>query len=822
MYKTNNGPIFETSYIDAVEVRVRAVRAASRAWLETLKLSNNALCNLSTSITDLNNIMEQVKAHNFDSYYGGDNTGSDMHEDNMMHHTNVALVDLSNRLTGLIGKHFQSKGVGNQDSLFGGMDELLKRISFINRKSLKKINAERDRKEYYRRKVRRMRQKFILKRSLLPSSPGSSIFPIVTQKQYEKKIARNEIKLKYAMRRYDTVSERNAQDIAATLALCGDFFQPCFKQMILWLVTYYRSVAGAFDELGACLDNDNDINNSSNNSNHANQPTSSSQKTTTATGKATSVATATVTTKPATVNILKHPKSAPSVTLPPKTLATKSKSDGELIVTKDCDDDAEEEEERRSRLKNAGNDGSRNIGVESNGGNDSKIKIHKRSPAVIYHGRAIEKVHSKSDGDVADNNNNNLNNLTSSGDSGSDTNVGNRPPTHSESTTITSGSDGDTRYPVQTRQRSQSNDQNESKGTSMIIKPDVAKRSNTANNPFLSVDYVPPTLGDAKIYTHKHSNNGIHANISPKGRHGNQQQPSSNDSKISQSPSSQDANMEEPLGGDRPYTILGELGKGAFGTTTLVMDERNNELCVLKRIICESVEQANEALDEARLMSNLRAKSKHVVEVRDFFLDIRDNNVLSVCLVMEYVPGGDLAAKLKANMQPYFLNEAKIINLTKQLLTGLIVIHNNGLVHRDLKPANLLLSDEAVEDTGGVNLIKICDFGVATALSHSANTIVGTPHYMAPEIVEGDYGNMADVWSLGCILYEMCALKRPDFAMTSLVDVLNEVRSRGYSTTITALLERMLQRDPSKRGSATSLLNFLTEEDGDDGGGGFE
>ena len=60
------------------------------------------------------------------------------------------------------------------------------------------------------------------------------------------------------MRRYHTVSERNAQDIAGTLALCGEFFQPCFKQMILWLVTYYRSVAGAFDELGSCLENDGD------------------------------------------------------------------------------------------------------------------------------------------------------------------------------------------------------------------------------------------------------------------------------------------------------------------------------------------------------------------------------------------------------------------------------------------------------------------------------------------------------------------------------------------------------------------------------------
>ena len=139
------------------------------------------------------------------------------------------------------------------------------------------------------------------------------------------------------------------------------------------------------------------------------------------------------------------------------------------------------------------------------------------------------------------------------------------------------------------------------------------------------------------------------------------------------------------------------------------MDERNNELYVLKRIVCESVEQANDALDEARLMSNLRARSEHVVEVHDFFLDVRDKNVLSVCLVMEYVPGGDLAAKLKANTKSYFLDEGKILKLTKQLLTGLSVIHKNGLVHRDLKPANLLLcGDDSEEHYDGISSIKIC------------------------------------------------------------------------------------------------------------------
>merc|ERR1712100_827598 len=106
--------------------------------------------------------------------------------------------------------------------------------------------------------------------------------------------ARNEIKLKYATRRYDTISERNAQDIAATLALCGEFFQPCFKQMILWLVTYYRSVAGAFDELGSCLDDDNDNNNNN------------TASTTTTTNNDTTMKKTNTTTK--------HTKSAPTLT----------------------------------------------------------------------------------------------------------------------------------------------------------------------------------------------------------------------------------------------------------------------------------------------------------------------------------------------------------------------------------------------------------------------------------------------------------------------------------------------------------------------------
>ena len=251
-----------------------------------------------------------------------------------------------------------------------------------------------------------MRQKFILKRSLLPSS--SAIFPI-TQKSIEKKIARNEIKLKYAMRRYHTVSERNAQDIAGTLALCGEFFQPCFKQMILWLVTYYRSVAGAFDELGSCLENDGD----------------GKVKESVSSPLAPAEMTPRNTEKEGTSGM--KTRSAPSMSskrlrqgVGSLALSGKSKSDGDMPKTND--EDCVENGTPPLRFPK----GNRDHGLA---GPD----IARVSNFGSLH--QITKVHSKSDGDIVDNDN------LQGNESGNEDYS--RPTTFSESTTLTSGSDGD-------------------------------------------------------------------------------------------------------------------------------------------------------------------------------------------------------------------------------------------------------------------------------------------------------------------------------------------------------------------------------------------
>lgn len=450
----------------------------------------------------------------------------------MMHHTNIALVELSNRLTGLIGKHFQSKGEGNQDSLFQGMDELLKRISFINRKSVRKIKVERERKEYYRKKVRRMRQKFILKRTLLPSS--SAIFPI-TQKSIEKKIARNEIKLKYAMRRYHTVSERNAQDIAGTLALCGEFFQPCFKQMILWLVTYYRSVAGAFDELGSCLENDGD--------GKANEIVSSPLAPAKVTPRDTqNEETSSMKTRSAPSMTSKRPQRG----IGSLALSGKSKSDGELAKTHG--EDSVEHGTPPLRL----GEGAKGHGLA---GPDA-LRISDFGSL-----RHITKVHSKSDGEVVDNSN------LQGDESGNEYDP--RQTTFSESTTLTSGSDGDSGFTNElphARQRSRVaggpqavSNSNSSDNSSIIVKYRQARlerHQRSPEKPFLDEDYLPPTLGDNKA-----KQNPIGFGVET---YYQDEQKSVGAEVALPEPNE----IDEPLGGDRPYTILGELGRGKLRQNT--------------------------------------------------------------------------------------------------------------------------------------------------------------------------------------------------------------------------------------------------------------
>lgn len=145
----------------------------------------------------------------------------------------------------------------------------------------------------------------------------------------------------------------------------------------------------------------------------------------------------------------------------------------------------------------------------------------------------------------------------------------------------------------------------------------------------------------------------------------------------------------------------------------------------------------------------------HIVRFYDSF---QARNKLNI--VMELCENKDLGQYLKKQMGKH-LRESVIWKFFIEMSLGLQYLHANRILHRDIKTINMFLARE--------DKIKIGDLGVARELNQTANmahTVVGTPYYLSPELCEEKpYNNKSDIWSLGCILYELCTLNHPFTAM---------------------------------------------------------
>jgi len=210
------------------------------------------------------------------------------------------------------------------------------------------------------------------------------------------------------------------------------------------------------------------------------------------------------------------------------------------------------------------------------------------------------------------------------------------------------------------------------------------------------------------------------------------------------------------------YQVLQLLGRGTFGEVALARDpSRPHHLVALKTVSCdqlttEAAERIRKAaLAEAQLLQRLR--HPHIVKCEEVQWDPYRH---VVWLALEFMDGGDaqnLAEKRRQELggQPF---EAHFLRrVLASVGSALRYIHSQGVLHRDVKPANMLLTRRSQR-------IKLGDFGISKLLEETplAHTVVGTPYYLAPEIVSGlAYGPAADAWALGVCLYEFAALKRP-------------------------------------------------------------
>ena len=231
----------------------------------------------------------------------------------------------------------------------------------------------------------------------------------------------------------------------------------------------------------------------------------------------------------------------------------------------------------------------------------------------------------------------------------------------------------------------------------------------------------------------------------------------------------------------------------------------DNKVYALKRIKINkmSKREISDSLNEIRFLASIR--QKNIVGFLEAFLE---NNETELCIIMEYCGCGDLAQKVERyKRRKQYIDEDVIWRYLIQSLKALTHLHEKGICHRDLKTANSFLAEDGS--------IKIGDMNVSKKLKKGhLQTQIGTPYYMPPEIWNNrPYDASCDLWSLGCMMYELCALKPPFVAdsFPALKRVVTAGRyspiPRKFSDSLAKVIGSMLKLNPNQRPTATALLH---------------
>ena len=255
------------------------------------------------------------------------------------------------------------------------------------------------------------------------------------------------------------------------------------------------------------------------------------------------------------------------------------------------------------------------------------------------------------------------------------------------------------------------------------------------------------------------------------------------------------------------FKIIKKVGGGSFGLVYKVLDSNDNKFYAIKRVELNELNKNNikEVENETKILKEI--KSNNVVRYIDCFYEDDSFNI-----IMEFCEYRDLRSYIyNFKKQNKKIAESIIRLIISELCNGIKEIHSKNVIHRDLKPENIFISTDY--------LIKIGDFGISKILdgTNYAQTFAGTYNYMAPEIINyNKYSKKVDIWSLGCIIYELFTLNKC-FDSNNIIELAKKIDSGNhgkidlnyYNYYLQNIIDLSLKRDDKERPNIEDINELI-------------
>ena len=258
------------------------------------------------------------------------------------------------------------------------------------------------------------------------------------------------------------------------------------------------------------------------------------------------------------------------------------------------------------------------------------------------------------------------------------------------------------------------------------------------------------------------------------------------------------------------YKIVGTLGKGSFGKVMKTIDLKTGLFRAMKIISKESLQFQD---DEKKFLKEIeilmQTDHPNIIQIYEYFEDI-----LNYFVVTEFISGGDLYDTI-TKWNDY--NEYKACYIMHQIISAVLYLHSKKIVHRDLKPENILIEGIDIDSNKELFNVKLIDFGTSNFLKENSKFSVkmGTPYYIAPEVITNKYNEKCDLWSCGVIMYILLT-GHPPFSGVDTEDIFKQILEKpidfsckelkDFSDEAIDLLKKLLTFDPNIRISAEEAI----------------